>query len=89
MSEKNLYEKSMHDGPLKGKELLFEIIKTHAHCGELPDRDCWLCPIREALKGVISTCDERHEGNTEIRYKKAVEIYVKEYGKEDLMEILL
>ena len=62
------------------KENLIILIKQKGNCRQLIYIKCNDC----LLNGIYDCCDSNIN-----KYKKAVELFAKKYGEENLMEVLL
>lgn len=89
------YSTGRCEGPVKGKDLLLAIIKTEADCLLIKDRDCVTCSIyltldKEQIDGnAICRADPAISSNQRERYELAVDLFIKEYGQDELMAHLI
>ena len=89
------YAKERCNETLEGQALLLEIIRTKADCLFIEQRNCCTCPVYHKLRpkypkdSGVCMGGTGSDNNSEERYKTAVEIFIKEYGKDELIKELI
>lgn len=75
------------------KEILIHFIKNRGSCAHTSQISCArTCPLAKIISRGHFVCgiSTNNEGDLlEGRYLKAIELFIKEFGKEELLEVLL